>query len=90
VSGGPVTYAIRATEWPLTGRPIYITSATATSNAFCLTWTSLPGVRYTVQGLTNLNSTNWVNASPPVTAADYTATWCIPLPSPLQFFRVTE
>lgn len=90
VSGGPVTYAIRATEWPLTGRPIYITTATATSNAFCLTWTALPGVRYTVQGLTNLNSTNWVNASPPVTAADYTASWCIPLPSPLHFFRVTE
>ncbi|MDW8308178.1 MAG: S8 family serine peptidase [Verrucomicrobiales bacterium] len=90
VSGGPVTYAIRATEWPLTGRPIYITAATATSNAFCLTWTSLPGVRYTVQGLTNLNSTNWLNASPPVTAADYTSSWCIPLPSPLQFFRIAE
>ena len=90
VSGGPVTYSIRATEWPATGRPIYIIGATAVSNAFCLTWTSLPGVRYTVEGLTNLHSTNWVPVSPTVTAADYTTSWCVPMPSPLQFFRVTE
>ena len=58
--------------------------------ALCLTWTSLPGVRYHVEGLTSLGSTNWVTVSPVITATDYSTTWCVPLPSPYQFFRVVE
>ena len=60
VSGGPATYAIKATEWALPGRPIIITNSTVITNSLCLTWTSLPGVRYHVEGLTSLGSTNWV------------------------------
>lgn len=90
ISGGPAAYAIKATEWPLTGRPVIITNSGIVSNSFCFTWTSLPGVHYYVQGLTNLSSTNWVTIPPPVTAVDYFTTWCIPLPSPFQFFRVQE
>lgn len=58
VSGGPASYAIRATEWPFTGLPIIITNSFVVSNSLCFTWTSLPGVNYHVEGLTNLNSTN--------------------------------
>ena len=90
LSGVPVAYAIKATEWSVTGRPIIITNAFVASNSFCFTWTSLPGVHYYVQGLPDLNSTNWLTISPTITAVDYTTTWCIALPSPLHFFRVIE
>lgn len=90
VSGAPVTYSIKATEWPATGQPIIITNSVVVSNAFCLTWTSRPGAQYYVQGLTSLNSTNWVTRSPTITATDFFTTWCEPLPSPFHFFRVIE
>lgn len=88
ISGGPVSYCVQATEWAVYGTNIVITNAFATSNSFCLTWTSLPGLHYYVEGLTNLTSTNWVAVSPTVTAVDYSTTHCIPLPSPFNFFRV--
>ena len=88
ISGGPVSYCVQATEWAVYGTNIVITNAYATSNSFCLTWTSLPGLHYYIEGLTNLASTNWVMVSPTVTAVDYSTTYCIPLPSPFSFFRV--
>lgn len=90
VSGVPVTYSITATEWPATGRPIAITNSFTAGNGFCFTWTSLPGVHYYVQGLTNLISTNWVTLSPTITAVDYFTSWCEPPTSPFHFFRVVE
>lgn len=90
ISGGPAAYTIKATEWPISGRPIVIVDSSIVSNSFCFTWTSLPGVHYYVQGITNLSSTNWVSLPPPVTAVGYLTTWCIPLPSPYHFFRVLE
>jgi hypothetical protein len=70
--------------------PPVITNTGVFSNHFCLTWTSLAGVQYHVDGLTNLNSTNWVAASPTITATDFSTTWCLALPSPFQFFRVLQ
>lgn len=90
LSGAPAGYAIKATEWPLTGRPLIVTGANIDTNGFCITWDSLPGVHYFVEGLTNLNSTNWVVASPTITAVATSTTYCVPLPSPLHFFRVRE
>ncbi len=95
VSGGPVTYSIKATEWPTTGLPIIvtgpqITTSSGTNSGFCITWASLPGVHYYVEGLTDLNSTNWITVSPTLTATDTNTTFCVPLPSPLHFFRVVE
>jgi hypothetical protein len=89
-SGGPVNYTIMATEWPQTGRPITIVSQTTDSNSVCITWTSLPGVHYVVQGKVGLTDPNWVDVSPTLTAVDYTTTYCVPLPSPFSFFRVKE
>ncbi len=81
----------RVQEGPgVTNTPIVITDTAVTSTNFCLTWTSLPGVIYHVEGLTNLSSTNWVIASPTIPASGSSTTWCVPLPSPLQFFRVQE
>jgi len=90
LSPGPVTYCIKATEWSEYGTNIVITNVFLGTNSFCLTWSSLPGVHYLVEGLTNITSTNWVTVSPTITATDYSTTYCVPLPSPFQFFRVVE
>ena len=90
VSGAPVTYAVRATEFPISGINIVITNSAITADGLCLTWTSLPGVEYYVQGKPDLLSTNWVPVSPTVTASDVQATYCVPLPSPFHFFRIHE
>jgi len=91
VSGGPVAYSIKATDWPATGLPILITgTGLSSTNSFCITWTSLPGVHYVVEGVTALPSTNWVAVSPVITAVTNLTTWCIGLPSPYHFFRVRE
>lgn len=90
LSTGPVTYCAGAWEWLSYGTNIVITNVFLGTNSLCLTWTSLPGVRYYIEGLTNLSSTNWVTASPTITGTGYSTTYCVPLPSPLQFFRVRE
>jgi hypothetical protein len=59
------------------------------SNSLCLTWESVPGVAYFIQGEIALNG-SWVPASPTIRAVDTVTTYCIPLPSPLHFFRVQQ
>ena len=90
VSGGPVGYTMMATEFAAYGTNVVITSCQALTNSFCLTWTSVPGIHYYVQGKTNVNDTNWVTVSPTIVATDVLTTWCIALPSPCHFFRVSE
>lgn len=90
LSPGPVTYCAKVTEWSVYGTNIVITNVFLGTNSFCLTWTSLPGVHYRVEGLTDLSSTNWVTVSPTITATNYSTTYCEPLPSPYHFFRVAE
>jgi subtilisin-like proprotein convertase family protein len=91
ISGVPATYSIKASEWPLYGTNIVITnSGISGGNSFCITWTSLPGVHYYVQGRRNITDPTWDVVSPTITATDYSTTWCLPLPSPYHFFRVHE
>ncbi len=92
VAGIPINYSIKATQWPVTGRPLVITDYGIVNGSFCLTWTSLPGAHYYVQGVTNISATTnyWQTVSPTITATDFTTTWCLALPSPYQFFRVVE
>ena len=88
ISGGSASYSIMATEWPQTARPVQITSSGVNGTDYCLTWTSVPGAHYFVQGF---NGTNWVTLSPTITAFDYATSWCTPLPTaPYVFFRVIE
>ncbi len=90
VSGGPVDYAIKATDWPLSGLPIVLSSSGLSSNSFCLSWGSLVGAHYVVEGIVSLPSTNWVDVSPTLTADSNLTTWCVPLPSVNNFFRVRD
>jgi len=89
LSGGPVTYSIKATEWPVYGTNLNAV-AYVSSNSFCLTWDSLIGAHYIVSGRTSLSTTNWDVISPTITATSTQTTWCVSLPTPYQFFRVTE
>jgi hypothetical protein len=90
VSGVPAAYAIKATEFPVYGTNLVITNCQALSNSFCLIWTSVPGIRYFVEGKTELNNTNWATVSPTIVAAGVSTMCCISLPSPYHFFRVSE
>ena len=91
VSGGPATYSIKATEFSVYATNVIITNWSIVSNSyFCFSWTSVPDVHYFVQGLTNLNGTNWTTISPTITASSFLTTYCVPLPSIYHFFRVGE
>jgi subtilisin-like proprotein convertase family protein len=90
ISGVPATYSIMASEWPVYGTNIVITNSAFSGNSFCITWTSLPGVHYYVQGRMNLGDPTWDVVSPTIVATGYSTTWCLPLPSPYHFFRVHE
>ena len=90
ISGGPVTYAAMATEWPVYGTNIVITNIFVTSNSLCITWTSLAGVHYWVGGRTGILDPAWTNISGTVTATGSFTTWCLPLPSPYNYFDVFE
>jgi hypothetical protein len=90
VSGIPVNYSIRATEFPVFGTNVVITEYGLSGGVFCLTWTSLPGVAYYVQGITDSEQTNWVAVSSTITASDMLTTYCVPLSSNCRYFRVRE
>ncbi len=90
LSGAPVDYEIKATEFPVSGTNIVITVSRASSYGFCLTWNSLPGVHYFVEGKAEVNSTNWTLVSPTLTASEAMVEYCVSLPSAFNFFRVGE
>jgi len=89
-AGIPVSYSIMATEWPVYGTNFGIIRYAISSDSFCITWSSLPGVHYVVEGTPSLPPPFWTNVSPTITATGTETTWCVPLPSPYHFFRVRE
>jgi hypothetical protein len=90
-TANPVTYTVQATEHASAGTNISVGGATITSNQFCLTWNNLlPEVNYFVEGKANLSDQAWIPVSPTLRAASGQITWCLPLPSPYHFFRLTE
>ncbi len=90
VAGGPAAYSIRATEFPDYGTNILITGIQASGNDLCLSWTSLAGIRYFVEGKAALTDTNWSALSSSLTATGLVTSWCLALPSPCSFFRVSQ
>ena len=89
-SGAPAGYSILATEFSAYGTNILISDEAVTSSNICLTWTSLPGAHYFVEGKTNVDDATWVTISPTLTAVDVTTSECLDLSLPLAFFRVQE
>jgi subtilisin-like proprotein convertase family protein len=88
--GSPVTYSIMATEFPAYGTNIVITNGDVSSNQFCLSWNSLPGVHYFVQGNDSLTGTNWITLTPTLTAGDTNTSYCLSQSGPFDFYRVEE
>ncbi len=89
-SGSPAGYSILATDYLEYGTNILITDEAVTSSNACLTWTSLVGAHYYLEGKDNFEDPNWVILSPTLTAGDVATTYCLDLPSPFAFFRVQE
>jgi subtilisin-like proprotein convertase family protein len=90
VSGGSASYSIMATEFPEYGTNLVIINPVADATGFCLSWNSLPGVHYYLQGKANLNDLEWTTVSPTLTALDVLSSSCVLLPNPFRFFRVRE
>jgi hypothetical protein len=55
-----------------------------------LTWPSLSGIHYFVQAKAGLNEPDWTTVSSTITASDVSTTFCIPLPSEFEYYRVSE
>jgi hypothetical protein len=90
LSGQGLQYTTKATEYYEHGTQISIQPPVVDSQGFCLTWNSLPGTRYHVEGTPGLPGSSWVPVSPTLTAPGPETTWCVPLPSACRFFRVSE
>jgi subtilisin-like proprotein convertase family protein len=86
----PISFSIKATEYSVTGRPIFIIDSSIAADSFCLTFGSLPGAHYYVLGASNLDAPDWTILSGTLTATGPETSWCLTLPSPYQFFRVVE
>ena len=81
---------ILATEFQDYGTNIVISNPTVSGNSLCFTWSSLPGIHYVLEGKINVPDSAWTALSSTLTASDYTTTFCLPLPSPFEYFRVAE
>ena len=90
MSQAELSYAIQGREWSARGTSILVFPPVVEDGSVSLTWTSLPGMTYTLEGLTDLAETNWTAISPPVEASDYTTTEYLSAPTPYQFFRVLQ
>jgi hypothetical protein len=89
-NGGQTPYTVMATEFPAYGTNLLITGQAASPTNFCVTWNSLPGVHYFVQGKAALDDPHWATVSPTIVASDVFASFCVTLPSPYHFFRISE
>lgn len=90
VTGAPAAYSIMATEFSVAGTNLAVSDPFVSSNSICIDWSSLPDVHYVVDAKASLNDPNWSPVSATLTATDYTSSYCLPLPSPYAYFRVSE
>ena len=89
-SGTNATYSVKATQWDVSGLPLLVQSAIIDSNSFCLTWNSLPQAAYVVKGIAGVLSGPWQDVSDTIVATNASTTFCLPLPSASNYFRVME
>ena len=83
-----VTNTILATAQSAPSTNIVITGLNIRGTSLCITWGSVPDFSYYIEGALDVTSTNWTPVSPAIMAVDYTTTYCVPWPTPFQFFRV--
>ena len=56
----------------------------------CLSWNSVAGANYFVQGKANLGDPKWTTLSPVIASGGAKTLHCLPFPSPFRFFRVGQ
>jgi len=83
-------YSIAASEYSSRGTNLQLTTVTADTNAFGLSWNSLAGVHYYIQGKAQMTDAHWTTLSSTIAATDVISTWSLPMPSVYHFFRVHE
>ena len=88
VAQAEVSYTIQGREWSARGTNITVFPPSVAADGVTITWTSLPGITYTLEGLTDLSETNWTAVAPSIEASDYTTSEYLIAPTPYQFFRV--
>jgi len=90
-SANAVSYTVKATEFTDAGTNLIINAFSIVTNSLCITWTNaLVGAHYYVQGKVSLSDSNWVAVSPTLTATATSDSYCVPLPTTNQFFRVAQ
>jgi hypothetical protein len=62
----------------------------SSTNGFSLSWASIVGDAYFVQGKVNVIDPSWQAVSPQITASTTTTGYLVPTNSPFRFFRVEE
>ncbi|MBI2950120.1 MAG: proprotein convertase P-domain-containing protein, partial [Verrucomicrobia bacterium] len=56
----------------------------------CLTWNTVFGYFYQVQGKAAVDDPAWIDAAPQSTGTGETVTYCMSFPGPFRFFRIME
>lgn len=88
-SGADLGFTIKATAGSSGG--VFINPQIVISNNFiCLSWASVPGQDYYIEGTTSLAPPVWTPVSPTITATDTNTTYCLPITGAQQYFRVVE
>jgi len=86
---GITNSAVASVSITVSNRPFVITSVAVKSGLATITWNSTLGLSYRVQYLSNLNSTNWTDVNPVVTATNISASVTNFVGSdPQRFYRV--
>jgi subtilisin-like proprotein convertase family protein len=86
----PVTYSLRATELLMPANYVIRSQLTITNGMIRLTWNSLIGFRYYIEGKTNVADPQWDVISPTITATSTQTVYWIALPTPYHFFQVKQ
>jgi len=91
LSGVPANYTIMASDFALSGTNILIAGQSVVSQddhrSFCLSWTSIPGLHYYVEGKAALTDSTWTTVSEQISATALQTTSCVPLPSTYLLFQ---
>jgi subtilisin family serine protease/subtilisin-like proprotein convertase family protein len=61
-----------------------------TNGSLCLSWNSVVGQDYHVEGKTNLTDPTWTVISPTITATNTTTIYCVPITGQQFFLRVVQ
>jgi subtilisin-like proprotein convertase family protein len=91
----PVNYVIKATEFgvqpPVTASNIIISARIdRTNQVLILTWNSIIGSNYVVQGKVRVNDPTWNDVSPVITATNIVTTYSVSLTNTNHFFQVIQ